>query len=367
MGKLSPKKRARILTLLVKKGQEQGFLTTDDVLEYLPEAEEDINFLDTLFFVLLQKKIEVISVDESTRSPVEGGEKELTLEDKISILRKIQASITTDPIRAYLQEIGKIPLLTAEEEVILAKRKEKGDREAAQLLTTANLRLVVSVAKKFAMRGLDLLDLIQEGNIGLMKAVKKFDWRKGYKFSTYATWWVRQAITRAIADQARTIRIPVHMTERINQYNKIVNDLTQRLKRTPTVKELAKAMGMSVSKIEELQQISQFPSSLQMPIGEEKSSTLADIVPDMESESPDEYAEYTLLQKVIRDMIKSLSPRERKVIVLRFGLEDGVPRTLEEVGQEFNVTRERIRQIEAKALRKLKNKQFAAVLKDYLK
>lgn len=366
MSHISPRRRAKILTLLVKKGQEQGFLTTDDIIEYFPEPEEDLDFLETLYFVLGQKKIEVISVDETGRTaPIE--EKALTLEDKIGILRRIQASITTDPIRAYLQEIGKIPLLTAEEEIFLAKKRERGDKEAGQLLITANLRLVVSIAKKFAMRGLDLLDLIQEGNIGLMKAVKKFDWRKGYKFSTYATWWIRQAITRAIADQARTIRIPVHMTERINQYNKVLNELTQKLKRTPTVRELAKAMGVPRSRIEELQQISQFPSSLQMPIGEEKSSTLADIVPDIESEAPDEYAEYTFLQKVFKVILNRLTERERKVIKLRFGLEDGVPRTLEEVGQEFNVTRERVRQIEAKALKRLKAKKFAAILQDYLK
>lgn len=365
MSRIPPKKRAKILTFLVRKGQEQGFLTTDDIVHYFPEPEEDLEFLDTLYFVLGQKKIEVISVDETGRTTTVS-EEELTLEDKIGILRRIQASVTTDPIRAYLHEIGKIPLLTAEEEVYLAKKKEQGDKEAGQLLTTANLRLVVSIAKKFAMRGLDLLDLIQEGNIGLMKAVKKFDWRKGYKFSTYATWWIRQAITRAIADQARTIRIPVHMTERINQYNNILNELTQKLKRQPTVKELAEAMNVPRARIEELQQISQFPSSLQMPIGEEKSSTLADIVPDVESESPDEYAEYTFLQKMLKNMLKHLTKRERKVIKLRFGLEDGVPRTLEEVGQEFSVTRERIRQIEAKALRKLKCRKFSAILEDYL-
>lgn len=364
---LSSRKRAKILSLLVKKGQEQGFLTEEDVISLIPEPEEDIQFIDTVFFVLYQKKVEVISVDEQTDQKASKQEA-LTLDQKIDILRKIHASITTDPIRAYLQEIGKIPLLTAAEEIYLAKAMGRGDKNAAKLLTTANLRLVVSIAKRFAMRGLDLLDLIQEGNIGLMKAVKKFDWRKGFKFSTYATWWIRQAITRAIADQARTIRIPVHMTERINQYNKAVNSLAQKLKRQPKISEIARRMNTTRAKVEELQQISQLPTSLQLPIGEEKTSTLADLIPDKEVESPDEYAEFTSLQKMIGTMLSSLTERERKVIVLRFGLDDGVPRTLEEVGQEFSVTRERIRQIEAKALRKLKvrDRNLTKVLTEYM-
>ena len=363
---LSSRKRAKILTVLVKKGQEQGFLTEEDVLSLVPEPEEDLQFIDTVFFVLYQKKVEVIGIEDKIEQKASKAEA-LTLEQKIDILRKIHASITTDPIRAYLQEIGKIPLLTSAEEVFLAKAMGRGDKNSAKLLTTANLRLVVSIAKRFAMRGLDLLDLIQEGNIGLMKAVKKFDWRKGFKFSTYATWWIRQAITRAIADQARTIRIPVHMTERINQYNKAANELAQKLKRAPRVSEIARRMGTTRAKVEELQQISQLPTSLQLPIGEEKTSTLADLIPDKEVESPDEYAEFTSLQKMIGTMLRSLTERERKVIVLRFGLDDGVPRTLEEVGQEFNVTRERIRQIEAKALRKLKvrDRSLTKVLTDF--
>ena len=363
---LTTRKKSAILAKLVKKGQEQGFLTEDDILEVLPEPEKDLEFIDTLSAVLYKKKVEIISVDEKAKKKVLK-DSDLTLEEKIAILRRIHASVTTDPIRAYLQEIGKIPLLVAEEEVYLAKEMGKGNMEAAEHLTTANLRLVVSIAKRFAMRGLDLLDLIQEGNIGLMKAVTKFDWKRGYKFSTYATWWIRQAITRAIADQSRTIRIPVHMTERINKYHKAVNALQQKLKRPPTTLEVARKMQTSKVKVRELKRISQRPTSLQLPIGEDKTSTLADLIADKEVESPDEYAEYTSSQKMIHAMLHSLTEREMKVILLRFGLDDGVPRTLEEVGHEFSVTRERIRQIEAKALKKLKQKEHAIALSDFVK
>ena len=290
----------------------------------------------------------------------------MTLETKIKILKSIQSTLSTDAIRSYLFEIGRIPLLTGEEEVILAKRIEKGDEEAAQLLITANLRLVVSIAKKYSKSNLELLDLIQEGNIGLMRAVEKFDYKKGFKFSTYATWWIRQAITRAIADQARTIRVPVHMIETINKYNKISNTLATRLGRPATDEEVAKEMDVPVERIAEIRKINQNPTSLSTPIGEEKDSKLQDLIPDDWSQSPDEYATSEYLKNQLREILDGLQDRERRVLALRFGLEDGVSRTLEEVGKEFGVTRERIRQIEAKALKKLKEKSSQKQLADYI-
>ena len=290
----------------------------------------------------------------------------MTLEKKIRILKNIQTNISTDAIRSYLYEIGRIPLLTGEEEVILAKRIEKGDKEATQLLITANLRLVVSIAKKYSKSNLELLDLIQEGNIGLMRAVEKFDYTKGFKFSTYATWWIRQAITRAIADQARTIRIPVHMIETINKFNKTTNILATKLGRPPTDEEIAKEMEIEVEKISEIRKIKQNPTSLATPIGEEKDSKLQDIIPDDWSQSPEDYATGEYLKNQLKDILDSLQDRERRVLSLRFGLDDGVSRTLEEVGKEFGVTRERIRQIEAKALKKLKEKSAQQKLDDYI-
>lgn len=266
-----------------------------------------------------------------------------------------------------MHEIGRIPLLNAEEEVILAKRIEKGDGEAKDLLTTANLRLVVSIAKKYAKRGLDLLDLIQEGNIGLMRAVEKFEYRKGFKFSTYATWWIRQAITRAIADQARTIRVPVHMIETINKLSKVNSELSAKLGRKPTHEELAEALEIEVEKVHEIIRIAQRPASLEAPIGEEQDSKLEDIIPDEYSASPSEIATWSFLRNQINEILSGLTDRERKVLELRFGLKDGVSRTLEEVGHEFKVTRERIRQIEAKALKRLKSEEVAQALRDYLK
>jgi RNA polymerase primary sigma factor len=265
-----------------------------------------------------------------------------------------------------LYEIGRIPLLNAEEEVILAKRIEKGDEEARKLLTTANLRLVVSIAKKYSKSNLELLDLIQEGNIGLMRAVEKFDYTKGFKFSTYATWWIRQAITRAIADQARTIRIPVHMIETINKFNKTGNALATKLGRPATDKEIAKEMDIEVEKIAQIRKIKQNPTSLATPIGEEKDSKLQDIIPDDWSQSPEDYATSEYLRNQLHDILDGLQDRERRVLSLRFGLDDGVSRTLEEVGKEFGVTRERIRQIEAKALKKLKEKSAQQKLDDYI-
>ena len=273
---------------------------------------------------------------------------------------------TDDPVRMYFKEIGKVPLLTADEERELAIRIENGDEEAKKKLCESNLRLVVSIARRYLNRGLSFLDLIQEGNLGLIKAVEKFDYSKGYKFSTYATWWIRQAITRSIADQARTIRIPVHMVETINKLIRISRQLLQELGREPTAEEIAKEMGISVEKVREIKKISQDPVSLETPIGEEEDSHLGDFIPDEDIPSPVEAAAYSMLQKQLREVLDTLSEREKKVLILRFGLDDGRPRTLEEVGKEFNVTRERIRQIEAKALRNLRPPSRSKKLRDYL-
>ncbi|HNZ70707.1 MAG TPA: sigma-70 family RNA polymerase sigma factor [Candidatus Dojkabacteria bacterium] len=354
----------QVLEKLVQKGQKQGFLTQDDILSVFPTIEDDLDFLDVVFKRLQEESIEVLDL-EAQETP-SSQQTNLTLEKKIRILKTIQSSISTDAIRSYLHEIGKIPLLTGEEEIILAKRIEKGDREAISLLTTANLRLVVSIAKRYSKHGLDLLDLIQEGNIGLMRAVEKFDYKRGFKFSTYATWWIRQAITRAIADQARTIRIPVHMIETINKYNKVQMMLATKLSRKPTDAEIAKEMGIEESKIAEIVKISQNPSSLSTLIGEDKESQLEDLIADEWSQSPEQSATIEYLKNQMGEILSSLQERERKVLELRFGLEDGVTRTLEEVGREFGVTRERIRQIEAKALKKLKEKSQEKRLDDYL-
>ena len=273
---------------------------------------------------------------------------------------------TDDPVRMYFKEIGKVPLLTADEERELAIRIEHGDEEAKKKLCESNLRLVVSIARRYLNRGLSFLDLIQEGNLGLIKAVEKFDYTKGYKFSTYATWWIRQAITRSIADQARTIRIPVHMVETINKLIRISRQLLQEYGREPTSEEIAKEMGITVEKVREIKKISQDPVSLETPIGEEEDSHLGDFIPDEDIPSPVDAAAYSMLQKQLREVLDTLSEREKKVLILRFGLDDGRPRTLEEVGKEFNVTRERIRQIEAKALRKLRHPSRSKKLKDYL-
>ncbi len=354
--------KAKHIAHLVKKGKEQGFLSQEEILEVFPTIEEDIVLLDDIFKELQDNEIEVLEPEDEVIT----GNEDLTLEKKIRILKTIQSSLSTDAIRSYLFEIGKIPLLTGEEEVILAKRMEKGDKEAVQLLITANLRLVVSIAKKYSKSGLELLDLIQEGNIGLMRAVEKFDYHKGYKFSTYATWWIRQAITRAIADQARTIRVPVHMIETINKFNKVNGTLTTRLGRQPTDEEIAKEMDIDIEKISEIRKIKQNPSSLATPIGDEKDSKLQDILPDEWSQSPEDFATSEYLKNQLKDILDSLQDRERKVLSLRFGLTDGVTRTLEEVGREFGVTRERIRQIEAKALKKLKEKSSEKKLDDYI-
>ncbi len=344
-------KRKKIKKLL-EKGEKQGFLTEVDILEAFPNPEVDISELEEFLELLEKKGIEVLYEEQDRSSP-----QKLTLEDKLRILENIQASVTGNPLRSYLQEIGSIPLLTAEEEVILAKRIKAGDKKAAQLLTLANLRLVVSVAKKYARSGLDFLDLIQEGNIGLMKAVEKFDYRRGFKFSTYATWWIRQSITRAIADQGRTVRLPVHMYETINRMRKVKNELTTKLGRPPTNKELAEALGMTPEKIEYINKISQYSVSLtadKTEAHDDEAVSLSEIVSDVNQEGPDEIATQEILKHDVMQLLKELPDRERRVLELRFGLVDGVVRTLEEVGREFGVTRERIRQIEAKALARLR-------------
>ena len=337
---------------LLEKGEKQGFLTERDILEVFPNPEVDIGQLEELLEILSEKGIEVL-YEEETPSKA----KELTLEDKIRILENIQASVTGNPLRSYLQEIGSIPLLTPEEEVVLAKRIKAGDKKAAQLLTLANLRLVVSVAKKYARSGLDFLDLIQEGNIGLMKAVEKFDYTRGFKFSTYATWWIRQSITRAIADQGRTVRLPVHMYETINRLRKVKNELTTKLGRPPTPKELADALDIDEEKIEYINKISQYSVSLtadKAEASEDDDSVSLSEVLAVNEEGPEELAAQDILKQDVMNLLKELPERERRVLELRFGLVDGVVRTLEEVGREFNVTRERIRQIEAKALARLR-------------
>lgn len=315
---------------------------------------------------------EEADLDFDDDEPAEELEKD---EEKDAIKKEIKKEIpiadikglnVDDPVKMYLKEIGKIPLLTAPEEVALAKRMEDGDNRAKKRLAETNLRLVVSIAKRYVGRGMSFLDLIQEGNLGLMKAVDKFDYKRGFKFSTYATWWIRQAITRAIADQARTIRIPVHMVETINKLVRIERQLVQELGRDPSNEEIAKEMGIEVEKVREVRKIAQEPVSLETPIGEEEDSHLGDFIEDDTAIAPDEAANFTMLREELNDILMTLNERERKVLELRFGLVDGTPRTLEEVGKEFNVTRERIRQIEAKALRKLKHPSRSQKLKDFL-
>ncbi len=349
---------------ILKLAKSQGYVTIEQILQFYPNAEENIEKIDDLFAELSDKGVEILDTTNATESSSDLDE-DMTLEKKIKIFKRIQSNLSTDAIRTYLFEIGKTPLLSYEEEVTLAKRIEKGDKEAVKILTIANLRLVVSIAKKYSKGKMDLLDLIQEGNIGLMKAVYKFDYKKGFKFSTYATWWIRQSITRAIADQARTIRVPVHMIETINRYNKTVAILGSKLGRKATDEEVAKEMQIPVERIAEIKKVKQTPASLATPIGEEADNVLEDIIPDDISPTPVQYATNEYLKQQLREVMDTLQDRERKVVALRFGLEDGVARTLEEVGREFNVTRERIRQIEAKAIRRLKERAREKNLEDY--
>ena len=341
---------------LIELGKKKGSITYEELAEKLKNLELDADSLDDLYNTLSENHINVVSENEEDDEDPSGVSNELLTKD-LTI---------NDPVRMYLKEIGQIKLLTTEEELELADRIADGDEQAKATLAEANLRLVVSIAKRYVGRGMLFLDLIQEGNIGLMKAVEKFDVTKGYKFSTYATWWIRQAITRAIADQARTIRVPVHMVETINKLARVERQLTLELNREPTEEELSKKMGTSVEKIRDIYKISQEPVSLEIPIGEEDDSHLGDFIPDETNMSPEDFAVNELLKDEISEVLLTLTEREEKVIRLRFGLEDGRPRTLEEVGQLFGVTRERIRQIEAKALRKLRHPSRSRKLKDYL-
>src|SRR3989338_2220769 len=351
---------------LIKRGIEQGFLTQDDILVVFPDAEDRLEELDELYDKLLAEGIDVFESVEAEEIDSDEKAKE-KLEREIEILSKLGGAESTDPVRQYLREIGKVPLLIAEEEVELAKRYEKGEKAPKDKLTESNLRLVVSIAKKYMGRGLSLLDLIQEGNKGLIRAVEKYDWTKGFKFSTYATWWIRQAITRAIADQARTIRIPVHMVETINKLVRVSRKLMQELGREPAPEEIAKEMEIEPVKVREILKISQKTTSLETPIGDYEDSYLGDFIPDETQPSPYDATSIKMLKENVEEVLDSLSEREAKVLKMRFGLERNQrPMTLEEVGREFGVTRERIRQIEAKALRKLKHPSQRKKLQDYL-
>jgi RNA polymerase primary sigma factor len=351
----------------VKLGKQRGFVTEDEILHVIPEVEKNVAELEKLYEKLELAGVKVISSDEVIREEIDReAEKEKKVED-IDVPLDLD-DISSDSVQMYLREIGRVPLLTAEDEVHLAKRIEKGDLAAKQKLTEANLRLVVSIAKKYVGRStnLSLLDLIQEGNIGLFRAVEKFDYRKGYKFSTYATWWIRQAITRALADQSRTIRIPVHMVETINKYTQATRRLVQDLGRDPLPEEIAAEMGLEVEKVRHIMKISQETVSIETPVGDsEDDSILGDFIEDTETVMPHHNAARKLLADHVELVLKDLTPREQKILKIRFGLEDGVTHTLEEVGHEFGVTRERIRQIEAKALEKIRDSGLVGKLKDY--
>jgi RNA polymerase primary sigma factor len=358
---------------LVLKGKRKGSLTYAEVADSLQGLELGADQMDEIYEALADAGIDVVNdrgeetVLEDEPAEAAEEESEPSLEDEVEIDLSVPEGIAIDdPVRMYLKEIGRVPLLSADEEVELAKRIEQGDEEAKRRLAEANLRLVVSIAKRYVGRGMLFLDLIQEGNLGLIKAVEKFDYRKGYKFSTYATWWIRQAITRAIADQARTIRIPVHMVETINKLIRVQRQLVQELGREPLPEEIANLMDISVERVREIQKISQEPVSLETPIGEEEDSHLGDFIEDQDAPAPAEAASFRLLKEQLEEVLETLTPREEKVLRLRFGLDDGRARTLEEVGHVFGVTRERIRQIEAKALRKLRHPSRSKKLKDYL-
>ena len=344
---------------LIETGKSKGVLTYKEIVELLGDVELDSEQFDRILDTLSGLNIDVVKdeaiPDVDPLPDVAEEEIDISVPEGISI---------DDPVRMYLKEIGKVPLLTADEEIELAKRMEQGDEEAKKRLSEANLRLVVSIAKRYVGRGMLFLDLIQEGNLGLIKAVEKFDYRKGYKFSTYATWWIRQAITRAIADQARTIRIPVHMVETINKLIRVSRQLLQEYGREPQPEEIAEVMGIPEDKVREIIKIAQEPVSLETPIGEEEDSHLGDFIPDDDAPAPADAADFTLLKEQLMNVLSTLTPREEMVLKLRFGLEDGRARTLEEVGREFKVTRERIRQIEAKALRKLRHPSRSRKLKD---
>ena len=360
------------LDLLIQRGRQRGFVTEDEILHTMGEVEKNIDELEDLYEKLEGLGIKVITPDELIKIEAEKEVENLTLKEQREAKQIEDAynvgDVASDSVQMYLREIGRVPLLNAEEEISLAKSIEKGDQAAKQKLTEANLRLVVSIAKKYVGRShnLSLLDLIQEGNIGLFRAVEKFDYRKGYKFSTYATWWIRQAITRAIADQSRTIRIPVHMVETINKFTQVVRRLVQELGREPLPEEIAAEMSMEVDKVRHIIKISQETVSLETSVGDgDNESVLGDFIEDTESVMPNQEAARTLLKNHISEVLEQLTPREQKILKIRFGLEDGVTHTLEEVGQEFGVTRERIRQIEAKALDKIRDNRGIRKLRDY--
>ncbi len=353
---------------LMERGKKRGMLTYREIMDTLQDVELNPDQIDEIY-----ESFSAMGIDVVAESSDDGEDLENTIvdEDEETDTEQYDLSIPEgvgidDPVRMYLKEIGRVPLLTAEEEIEYAKRIEQGDEEAKRRLAEANLRLVVSIAKRYVGRGMQLLDLIQEGNLGLIKAVEKFDYRKGFKFSTYATWWIRQAITRAIADQARTIRIPVHMVETINKLTRVSRQLLQELGRAPQPEEIAAEMDLPVERVREIMKIAQEPVSLETPIGEEEDSHLGDFIEDHEALAPAEAASFTMLREQLSSVLESLTPREQQVLRLRFGLDDGRTRTLEEVGQVFGVTRERIRQIEAKALRKLRHPSRSKKLKDFL-
>lgn len=364
---------------LLSKGKKSGLLTYKEIIDTLEAIDLDPEEIDEIYQKLEDSGIDIIGDKEEEESVINDDseddeidsaidievdeEEEEEIKEDLSVPKGISVD---DPVRMYLKEIGKIPLLSSEEEIDLAMRMEEGDELAKKKLAEANLRLVVSIAKRYVGRGMLFLDLIQEGNLGLMKAVEKFEYRKGFKFSTYATWWIRQAITRAIADQARTIRIPVHMVETINKLVRVQRQLVQELGRDPSPEEIGNEMSLDVERVREIMKIAQEPVSLETPIGEEEDSHLGDFIPDEDVLAPAEAATFTMLREQLIDVLDSLTPREQKVLKLRFGLDDGRARTLEEVGKEFEVTRERIRQIEAKALRKLRHPSRSKKLKDFL-
>ncbi|MDD6135396.1 MAG: RNA polymerase sigma factor RpoD [Selenomonadaceae bacterium] len=363
----SKNRSSEIVDNLLSKGKKNGgTLTYGELVEALQTQDLSPDEIDNMYDMFSTKGIEIIDDSNS----VDQQDDDVDLDDKdeeVEIDLSVPEGVSIDdPVRMYLKEIGRVPLLTAEEEVALAKRMQDGDEVAQKRLAEANLRLVVSIAKRYVGRGMLFLDLIQEGNLGLIKAVEKFDYTKGYKFSTYATWWIRQAITRAIADQARTIRIPVHMVETINKLIRVSRQLLQQLGREPTPEEIAKAMEITVERVREIMKIAQEPVSLETPIGEEEDSHLGDFIEDQDAPAPADAASFMLLKEQLEEVLDTLTPREEKVLRLRFGLDDGRARTLEEVGQNFGVTRERIRQIEAKALRKLRHPSRSRKLKDFL-
>ena len=352
--------RVQKIRELLDTGKSKGTLTYKEIMDSLEELDLDQEQVEKIYEHLEEMNIDVV---EDVEVPEDINEEIAEIENTLAAVEGVNID---DPVRMYLKEIGKVPLLTASEEVEIARRMAEGDPEAKRQLAEANLRLVVSIAKRYVGRGMLFLDLIQEGNLGLIKAVEKFDDRKGYKFSTYATWWIRQAITRAIADQARTIRIPVHMVETINKLIRVNRQLVQEYGRDPRPDEIAREMGVSEEKVREIIKIAQEPVSLETPIGEEDDSHLGDFIEDQDAPAPAEAVAVTLLKEQLMDVLNSLTPREAKVLRLRYGLDDGKARTLEEVGKEFNVTRERIRQIEAKALRKLRHPSRSKRLKDFL-